>query len=121
MFSNLDVPEPPERLEVDQVWSRSASLRWTPVTNLPNNPPLKHYLLQYWRDISNNQHSSNNSSGVSDSNTDSTNLAESNYGSVYRLFEIEIPINQNQFILKTNLLPGTVYRLRLYSVNEFGK
>ena len=40
---------------------------------------------------------------------------------MYRLFEIEIPANQNQFILKKNLLPGTIYRLRLYSVNEFGK
>lgn len=123
-----DVPEPPERLEVDQVWSRSASLRWTPVISLPNGSPIKNYLLQYWRDTPNQQavlSSTTNSSSNDQTNAESQQAnsihLDSSYGSVYRLYELEIPANQNQFILKTNLLPGTVYRLRLYSVNEFGK
>lgn len=92
---------------------------------MPNSPPLKNYLLQYWRDISNSQQQSlppsNGSSGLDAPNAESPSSPDSSYGSVYRLFEVEIPASLSQFILKTNLLPGTVYRLRLYAVNEFGK
>lgn len=103
------------------MWSRSASLRWSPVVNLPNSPPIKNYLLQYWRDVPNNNQQQTTFTNHTDSNTDAQQNLDSSYGSVHRLIEIEIPANQNQFMIKTNLLPGNNYRLRLYSVNEFGK
>lgn len=43
-----EVPGPPQDVRLKDVWSRSASVSWSPSYN--GNSPISKYIIQYWRD-----------------------------------------------------------------------
>ncbi|CAN7989157.1 unnamed protein product, partial [Ixodes hexagonus] len=43
-----EVPGPPQDVRIRDVWSRSASVSWSPSYN--GNSPISKYIVQYWRD-----------------------------------------------------------------------
>ncbi|RWS07157.1 cell adhesion molecule-like protein 7 [Dinothrombium tinctorium] len=94
-FTVQDTPSAPSQVIVDQVWSRSVSIRWSPPTNNGNSAIL-HYIIQYWRD------------------NKTSNTA-------HRLYEEVTPSLLTSKVLKDKLIPGTSYALRIVASNEFGR
>lgn len=89
------MPSFPENVIIDQIWSRSASLRWTlPKTN--GNSPILYYIIQFWRDNSTSR-------------------------TAHRLFEESVSSSINSLVLRDKLSPGTSYTLRVLAENEWGR
>lgn len=84
---------------MDQVWTRSVSIRWSPpVSN--GNSPIARYIIQYWRD----------------NKTSPT---------VHRLHEEMTPASASSsassYQITDKLLPGTSYALRIIAENGLGR
>ncbi|XP_055946667.1 cell adhesion molecule DSCAM-like isoform X3 [Argiope bruennichi] len=90
----LRIVEPPERpvsVKVGEVWSRAATVSWSPPFD--GNSPITQYLVHYWKDIE---------------------------GTSHRLQERNVPATQTSVLLG-DLQPGTTYLLRVVAENDVGR
>ncbi|GIY02415.1 hypothetical protein CEXT_428171 [Caerostris extrusa] len=90
----LRIVEPPERpvsVKVGEVWSRAATVSWSPPFD--GNSPITQYVVHYWKDIE---------------------------GASHRLQERSVPATQSSVLL-SDLQPGTTYLLRVVAENDVGR
>ncbi|XP_035230451.1 Down syndrome cell adhesion molecule-like protein Dscam2 isoform X2 [Stegodyphus dumicola] len=88
----MEVPATPLDLKVQEVWSRSVSVSWSPPYT--GNSPITKYVLQYWRDAAS--------------------------GGRHRLEEKVVTSAQTSALIK-DLHPGTNYGLAIVAENTVGR
>jgi len=97
ILSSKEVPGKPVNVRVKEVWSRTASVVWSPTPNSGNSPITK-YTIQYWRHES----------------------------APHRLHELSVSNSQTSALIK-ELSPGLSYELNvvgmkkhLIKINSYG-
>lgn len=121
MFSFLaDVPDAPKELVINQVWSRSVSLRWT-VVQQDGQSPLIGYVIEYWRERADPNSISGDSDVISSGGSSTTVQMTDEKLPVHRLHEVHVPASQTKITLNEHLRPGLWYRVRVYAQNHLGR
>lgn len=90
-----DIPSAVEDVKIEKLWSRSASIRWSPPKH-DGNSVISRYIIQYWKE-----------------NTTSINA--------YRLYEDYISSSFQSYQITDKLSPGTSYVIRIIAENILGR